>query len=566
MEAPFLAAKLRPPQEASQQTVQEKSIEELTAEIKARYGIAGAGAGPRRFPIVLIRPSRYDADGYVVHWFRSAASSSPLTPLHRLLNNGLLRGILGSEVETELRSLDEEAHRIRPERLARELQGGRGLVILAAVTSSQLARAMDIALPLRIAGVSVCMEGAYVSGRVALQGAVSPELQEAMNLGVTLFAGAPTQERIDELVRDAWRGRLKPLYNTDERSTLAAEVLPMAATRRVRGRTGSNAVRFSAVDCSFCAVIPIDGGSAAGRSSAGQVEQNIRAQLQAGAGRFLLADKNIARYAEWEELFDRLIAMRERENLDIECTLQIDGVCHRVPGFMEKAARAGIRGVFLDLDLDSRPSAREEQAQDPIAACRLMLLEWKRAGMIVFARYAIGGEGKMPDAVPGEIRMLRSELPIDVLQPFSLSSRVDDEWARACRNAWKEFYAREHMEKILRRAVATGTDIENLMTVLLWFHGCVFYEKVEPVWGGSWRRRYRRDRRSSMDTDDPMTFHIADVIERLSKVIRRRALYARFRTFVKQLQAEPGARSYTDPALDPATASALLLPQVSATR
>ncbi len=545
--------------------MQPKSIEDLTAEIKARYGIAGAGAGSSRFPVVLIRPSHYDADGYVVHWFRSAAPSNALESLQSLLQNSLLRQVLGPAVETELRSIDEEARRIRPARLAHELQSGRGLVILAGITSSLLPRAMDIALPLRVAGVPVCMEGPYVSSCVTRQGTVPPELREAMNLGVSLFAGIATQERIDQLVREAWRGRMNPLYNDTER-TAASAIPPMAATRRLPlGNKGS--LRLSPFECSFCPVIAIDDGPAGERRNLDEVERAIRNSLQSGApARFLLADRNVSRNPEWEQLLDRLIALREQDKLEIEYTLQIDAACHRLPGFMEKAARAGVRGVFLDLNLDSGQFAQEEQPQDPISACRMMLLEWKRAGMIVFARYPIGGEGKAPAAVLGEIRMLQRELPIDVLQPSSIMPRVDGEWAKACRNAWKEFYTREHMEKILRRAVATGTDVQNLMAVLLWFHFCVVYEKIEPLWGGSMRRRHRRDRRPSMEKADPMTFYTGDAIEHLYKQVRRWMLYGRFRNFVNQLQCEPAAKSYTDPALDPTSASALLLPQLPVTQ
>lgn len=547
--------------------VQERSIEELTAEIKARYGIAGAGAGPKHFPVVLIRPSHYDADGYVIQWFRSASSSNAMAAVRALVQDCLARRVLGAEVVTDLRSTEEEAHRIRPERLAHQLQAGRGLVILVGVSSSRFARAMDIALTLRVSGVSVCMEGFYVSSGVALQDGVVPELQEAMNLGISLFARQPTQQRIDELVRDAWRGRLKPLYNTDERSALAgAAPPPMAATRRVQRGTAP-AIPFSPFDCTFSTVVHLREEFGPGQTSADAVERTIRTHLQNGVDRFLLADSHLSRYPDWEKLFDRLIAMREQEQLEFQCTLQIDADCHRLPGLLEKAARAGVRGVFLDMELRRRQNSLEQQAQEPsISAYRAVLLEWKRAGMIVFARYTIGGEGKAPEAVPAEIRMLQRELPIDVLEPAWVPVRGDDAWANAARDAWTEFYTREHMEKVLRRAVATGTDVENLTAVLLWFHFCVIYEKVEPLWGGSWRRKHRRDRRPSMEREDPLSFYAGYAAQRIYRQIKRATLYWRFRRFVKRLQAEPGSKSYTDPALDPASASGILFPQLPLTR
>ncbi|HEX4066832.1 MAG TPA: hypothetical protein VHZ09_12485 [Acidobacteriaceae bacterium] len=545
----------------------ERSIEELTAEIRARYGIAGGGVGPGRFPVLLIRPSHYDADGYVIQWFRSASSSGATAAMQTLVQDSLVRKVLGAEVQTEFRWIEEEARRMRPERLAHQLQNGRGLVILVGVSPSRFARAMDIALPLRVSGVSVCMEGFFVSSGVALQDGVIPELQEAMNLGISLFVGQPTPQRIDDLVRDAWRGRLKPIYNCGERSAPAGTAPPpMAATRRARSGTGP-ALRLSPFDCTFSTVVNLRENLVPGPTHADDLERTIRTHLRKGVNRFLLADRDLSRYPDWEQLFDRLIAMREQEQLDIQCTLQIDMACHRLPGLMEKAARAGVRGVFLDMDLRRRQNSPDQQTHEPsISAYRTVLLEWKRAGMIVFARYAIGGEGKAPEAVPAEIRMLQRELPIDVLEPFWVPTRGDDAWASAGHDAWKEFYTREHMEKVLRRAVATGTDVQDLTAVLLWFHFSVFCEKVEPLWGGSWRRKHRRDRRPSMQMEDPLSFYTSYTLERIYRQVWRAALYWRFRRFVKRLQDEPGSMSYTDPALDPANASGILLPQLPLTR
>ena len=55
--------------------------------------------------------------------------------------------------------------------------------------TNQFPRAMDIARPLRAAGIQVCIGGFHVSGSLAMLPDVPPELREAMDLGITLFAG-----------------------------------------------------------------------------------------------------------------------------------------------------------------------------------------------------------------------------------------------------------------------------------------------------------------------------------------------------------------------------------------
>lgn len=541
--------------------MQEKSLEQLTAEIKAKYGIGGNGAGPERFPIVVIRPSSYDTDGYVVQWFRSAAAREELARIGELIGACLERKVLGASVATELRMIDETEARVRPERLARELQGGRGLVVVAGVQANQFARAMDLALPLRVTGVLVCMEGFFITSNVrmqgaamqgaAVQGAATGALREAMHLGISLFTGRPTQERMDEVIGDAWRGRLKAIY-TDGGEPAAGEPPPMAATRAMRGST--EAAWLSPFECAFSTVVPL--GDSPEGSRADAAEKAIRRSLNQGVGRFLLAEGSIAQNAEWAAIFDRLRWMREQEKLHFECTLQVDAVCHRLPGFIEQAKEAGVRAVFLDL-------ASRMGGEEAIAAWRSMLLEWKRAGMVVFARTPVGGGGEVDGqagetAVLDEVRMLQRELPIDVLEPHCGGSAS---WEKVCREAWKEFYTLEHMEKVLRRAMATGTDVADLMAVLLWFHFLAVQEKVDPLLGGSWRRKRRRDRRPSMEKEDPVSFYSSLVVEWVYQQIRMARLQRRFRRFVKQLEGEPGAKSYTDGAL-----GGILMPHLPAAR
>ena len=39
---------------------------------------------------------------------------------------------------------------------------------------------------------------------------LTPELKQAMDLGISLFAGE-AEGRLEEVLRDAWQGSLKPL-------------------------------------------------------------------------------------------------------------------------------------------------------------------------------------------------------------------------------------------------------------------------------------------------------------------------------------------------------------------
>jgi len=94
-------------------------------------------------------------------------------------------------VELRVTVWDETNTRIKPAHISRRIQrtGGCGLVGLVGVQTNQFRRAVDIARPLRAAGISVCIGGFHVSGCIAMLPALPPELREAMALGIVLFAG-----------------------------------------------------------------------------------------------------------------------------------------------------------------------------------------------------------------------------------------------------------------------------------------------------------------------------------------------------------------------------------------
>ncbi len=101
--------------------------------------------------------------------------------------------------------------------------------------------------------------------------------------------------------------------------------------------------------CSFCTIINVQGRKSR-RRSADDVEEIIRRNLAQGINRFFITDDNFARNTDWENIFDRLIAMREKEKLNIKFIIQVDTMCHRLPHFIEKAGRAGVARVFIGLE------------------------------------------------------------------------------------------------------------------------------------------------------------------------------------------------------------------------
>ena len=167
----------------------------------------------KQFTLILIKPSHYDDEGYVIQWLRSAIPSNTLAVLNGLALDCRERKVLGDDVDIVVTALDETNTRIRPERIAAQVKATGGLVALVGVQSNEFPRAMDTApAAARAAGAPVCIGGFHVSGCLSMLPELPPELKEAMDLGISLFAGE-AEGRLEEVLRDAWQGTLKPLYN-----------------------------------------------------------------------------------------------------------------------------------------------------------------------------------------------------------------------------------------------------------------------------------------------------------------------------------------------------------------
>jgi radical SAM superfamily enzyme YgiQ (UPF0313 family) len=502
--------------------------------------------------------------------------------------------VLGAEVEIRITVWDETNTRIRPDEIIRRIRasGGRGLVGLVGVQTNQYPRAVDIARPLRAAGIPVCIGGFHVSGTIAMLPEVPPELREAMDLGITLFAGE-AEGRLDELLRAAYYGELKPLYNfMDDLPGLEGTptpYLPAEVVQRTSGmRTSFDAGRGCPFLCSFCTIINVQGRKSRSRN-ADDVERLVRANLAQGVRNFFITDDNLARNQNWEPIFDRLIAMREGEGLKFWIVGQVDTMAHKIRGFVEKAARAGVNRVFIGLENINPESLKEaRKGQNQIAEYRAMLQAWHRVGTLTYAGYILGFPGDTPQSIERDIRIIQRELPIDVLEFFILTplpgsadhkklhlagvemerdmnrydvvhvttrhpKMTDEELLGIYNRAWDLYYSPEHVETVLRRAKGWGYDTHNMMWKLLTFHAPPLFERVHPLEGGLFRRKYRRDRRPGMSRENPFVFYARYGWEIAVKHARFARLYWQYRRTLKRVQRDP--RPYTDTAMNPVQTS-----------
>ncbi|HEX2828644.1 MAG TPA: radical SAM protein [Burkholderiales bacterium] len=503
---------------------------------------------PNVFRLYLIKPSHYDKDGYVIQWWRSFIPANTLAALNGLALDCIERKVLGPDVEIRVTCSDETNTRIRPDVIAREIResGGNGLVALVGVQTNQYPRAMDIARPLRAAGVQVAIGGFHVSGVIAMLPEVPQELKDAMALGVTLFAGE-AEGRLDEILQAAYAGKLEPLYNFMKdlpgmegtpTPYLSAEVVKRTAGMR----TSFDAGRGCPFLCSFCTIINVQGRKSRSRS-ADDVETLVRANLEQGVHSFFITDDNLARNQNWEPIFDRLIEMREKEGLKIRIIAQVDTAAHKIRHFIEKASRAGVNRVFIGLENINPDNLKEaHKGQNRITEYRAMLQAWHNVGTLTYAGYILGFPGDTPKSIERDIRIIQKELPIDLLEFFLLTplpgsadhkrmhlagvpmaqdlNKYDlvhvtaphetmsaEKLFEVYDRAWDLYYSPEHVERIIRRTRSWGFPHHEMMLKLLTFYASWRLEGVHPLESGFLRRKYRRDRRPSFKRESLFVFY-----------------------------------------------------------
>jgi hypothetical protein len=541
----------------------------------------------RRFVVELIKPSHYDDDGYVIQWAKSWVPSNSLACLYAIAQDAAANRVLGADVVIEINAYDE-CHTVIPiKKIARHIQAADGgLVCLVGVQSNQFPRAMAIAEQFRAAGIQVAAGGFHISGCLSMLPKLPPDISAMQQIGVSLFAGE-AEGRLATVFVDAFNGRLQPIYNfMNDLPGLQQQVtpfLPVEILRRYSETLGAfDAGRGCPFQCSFCTIINVQGRKSRWRD-ADDVEALVRANLAQGVFRFFITDDNFARNRNWEPIFDRLIEMREKEGLTLQFIIQVDTLCHRIPNFVEKAARAGCARVFIGLEnINPDNLLAAKKKQNRVHEYRNLFLAWRERKVITYAGYIIGFPADTPERLARDIKTVQDELSVDLLEFFILTplpgsadhQHLDKnvvwmdpdmnkydlehvttghptmspaEWQDFYRQAFELYYSPEHIERMFRRAKASGIKPVRLVNHVLQFYFTFMQEKVHPLQGGFFRRKVRTQRRQGMPLENPLVFYP----RRLAEIATTHVRLVRYYWFLHRLRkkVENDTAPYSDRSL-----------------
>src|SRR6476646_6811796 len=548
----------------------------------------------KRFQLILIKPSHYDADGYVVQWLRSTMPSNSRAAVYSLALGAATRQVLAPDLPIDVVAIDETNTWVRPRDIVKRIasNGGLGLIGFVGVQSNEFPRTLDLARRFRAAGLQVMIGGFHVSGCLAMLKETQVDIKVAQELGVSIFAGE-AEEGFDEVLQDAAKGELKPLYNHMKKELPGIGNVPFPpflpvdfVNRTVGNVTSFDAGRGCPFQCSFCTIINVQGRKSRYRSP-DSIEQILRMNWAQGVKRFFITDDNFARNKDWEAIYDRIIKLREEDGMDVRFMIQVDTLCHKIPNFIEKSRRAGVTRVFIGLEnINPANLIAAKKRQNKITEYRKMLLEWKRVGIMTFAGYILGFPNDTPESIRHDLEIIKKELPLDALEFFVLTplpgsedhkilyeknvwmdpdmnkyelehvvtghaKMSREEWQGAYRSAWEIFFSPEHLETIVRRAYASGINIRSLMPVLFWFSSAVPVENLHPLQWGIFLLRRRRHRRSGLPLESPVIFYSRYAAEIARKAALLATRWRHLESMVRKVEADPRAKFYIDGALTP---------------
>jgi radical SAM superfamily enzyme YgiQ (UPF0313 family) len=545
-----------------------------------------------KFLVELIKPSHYDDHGYVIQWWRGFVPSNSLSCLYGLVLDAGRRRVLGEDINIEIAAHDETNTIVPIGRIIRRFRRNhnQGLVCLVGVQTNQFARALDIARPLRAAGIQVAIGGFHVSGCLAMLPDVPVELREALALGVTLFAGE-AEGRIDEVIQAAYEGRLRPLYNfTADLPALDNQPLPFLPQRYVRRYAGMlgcfDAGRGCPFNCSFCTIINVQGRKSRYRT-ADDVERLILAEQAQGVKSYFITDDDFARNKNWESILDRIIALKRTMRIKINIIMQVDTLSHKIPNFIEKAAAAGCKKVFIGLESINPESLKGvSKGQNHITEYRRMLQAWRKAKVLTYADYILGFPSDTPESIARDIGVIQKELPIDIMEFFMLTpapgsrdhlemyvnhvamdadtNKYDtehavtahalmspEEWESIYEKAWHLYYSPEHIETLLKRAVASGIRTSRVASMIFYFYASHAFEGVHPLQAGLLRRKRRSQRRPGLSPENAFWFYGRRLREIVTTCAAGLWFYWKLERLRRRIQKDPATQNYTDRAIRP---------------
>ena len=240
------------------------------------------------------------------------------------------------------------------------------------------------------------------------------DLQAALDLGLHPVRRRGRGGRIDEVLRDAAAGTLKPIYNfMNDLPGARSGADALSCRARSSARTVDHHAQLRCRTRLSVPVLVLHHHQRAGPQVAPPLARRRRATDPRSTGRRASAASSspttispATRTGKRSSIASSSCASATRSTCG--CIIQVDTLCHKIPNFIEKATRAGVTRVFIGLENinPDQPDGGEEAAEQdhrvPQDAARL------EAGRhLTYAGYILGFPGDTPESIRATSRSSR---------------------------------------------------------------------------------------------------------------------------------------------------------------
>lgn len=521
----------------------------------------------KRFQIVLIKPSKYDEEGYVIRFWKGVLPSNTLNVLHGLTED-LKRNRVFGDLKIAVSTFDETTEKVPVKRIIRwSRRPHTKLVVgLVGVQTNQFPRALHLGRQFQAHGIEVIIGGFHTSGTINMLGEQEPDIQELIKESITVVSGE-VEDEWGAILADALHGRLKPIYAfaqdlqnlVDIRKAPVPVISPKTMRHFAKPSFGTvDTSRGCPFACSFCTIINVQGRKMRERSPESIAALMRQNHLEHGISFYFFTDDNFARKRLWRETFEAIIRLRQ-EGIKVSFMMQVD-LARKPKDFVRLAAEAGCTQVFIGMESVNPENLKAEgKAQNQVAEYQGIIKEWHDAGVVVHIGYIIGLPFDIKGQVAKDIQYLVNMIQPDQASFFMLTplpgshdhremkkrgewmdpdfnkrdsfhatvkhpKMTAEEWTEAYENAWRTFYSKENMIKILSRWSHNPKVYWNLMSIFFWYKNAALIEKQHPMIAGFFRLKDRLSRRPGF----PIELLPVHLWKRTKEVIHVLAAWGRF--------------------------------------
>ena len=358
--------------------------------------------------VLIVKPAKYDRDGYVER-FRRGFMPNGTVPYLRSLTPSMVEG-----VPCEVTTIDEYVHTdLSYLTLLRQDQRGPTLLALVGVQSHQLQRALDLGALARERGVE----------HVVLGGPHPMTCDTSMLQGRGIsFALCEAELVWPTILRDALGATLQPVYGQQQRWQRELDPPPLVPPSRrdlrryVVPLVGVYPARGCPYVCNFCSVIKIAGRQVRSQPVATTIA-SLQAAEAAGARLVMFTSDNFNKYPQVVELLEAMIAARIRMPFFAQC----DAMVERQEALVELMARAGCFQMFVGVESFSREAlvGAHKLQNHPDRYARIAAL-CRRSGITTHFSNILGFPSDTEETIREHVRAL-SELAPDLASFYILT-------------------------------------------------------------------------------------------------------------------------------------------------